>query len=109
MEEKETMEAETAEEAKAEEQTEEQEDKLIAISYILFEARQYKPGDILPAHNHEMVDAWIEAGTAKWGNVEQKEVKAKPVTAKPGLTGSAVPRSGEDMAGQVPKRPGRKK
>lgn len=77
--------------------------RLIAVSSILFESHLYKPGDELPTHNLEMNDAWIEAGTAEWRNVEtNKALKASPVSAAAGLPGSAIPSSGEDLIGRVP-------
>lgn len=40
--------------------------RLIALYPILFESHQYKVGDVLPASNEGMVEAWLKAGTAKW-------------------------------------------
>ncbi len=39
---------------------------LTALRPILYLARQYKAGDSLPVNNTEMVEAWIEAGSAEW-------------------------------------------
>jgi len=39
---------------------------LTALRPILYLARQYKVGDSLPVNNQEMVEAWIEAGSAEW-------------------------------------------
>lgn len=39
---------------------------LTALRPILYLARQYKAGDSLPVNNPEMVEAWIEAGSAEW-------------------------------------------
>lgn len=39
---------------------------LTALRPILYLARQYKVGDPLPVNNTEMVEAWIEAGSAEW-------------------------------------------
>lgn len=46
--------------------------RLIAIYPILYESRQYKVGEQLPANNHEMTEAWINAGTAKWDGLDEK-------------------------------------
>lgn len=86
------------------------EKELIAIGYILFEAHQYKPGDVLPASNHEMVEAWIESKTAEWREKQDETggMRARPSTAEAGMTGAAIPSSGEDeLIGKVPSR-GRK-
>ena len=39
---------------------------LIAKIPILYRSTQFKPGDILPADNSRMVEAWLEAGSAAW-------------------------------------------
>jgi len=79
--------------------------QLIAVYPILFESRQYNPGDRLPAHNRDMNEAWVENGAAKWKVIEaHTSVKANMVTAQPGLSGAAILSSGDDLAGQVPKR-----
>lgn len=86
------------------EPTEPEEKKhLIAVLPILFESRQYKPGDVLPAHNLEMLELWIENGAAKWMSAEQTNtMRARPVSATAGLPGRAVPSSREDLAGRIP-------
>lgn len=89
--------------------------KLIAVTSILYLCRMYKPGEKLPVNDPEMVEAWLEAGTAKWddGSGSKPEAsKAKPVTAEPGRTGSAVSsdaEDGEDLVGKVPETKARKK
>lgn len=87
--------------------------RLIALRYVLYLSHQYKPGDELPANNQEMVEAWVDAGSAIWkeGTTEENgTAKAKPATAQAGQTGTAVPAEGEDnLAGRVPQTPTRKK
>lgn len=39
---------------------------LTALRPILYLARQYKAGESLPVNNPEIVEAWIEAGSAEW-------------------------------------------
>ncbi len=39
---------------------------LVATCPILYLAKQYKAGERLPLNNQEMVEAWIEAGSAAW-------------------------------------------
>lgn len=67
--------------------------KLIATYPILYRATQYKIGQEIPADDSTMVQAWIDAGTAKWIDPDaqpepKKAAKAKPVTAEPGLPGT---------------------
>lgn len=50
--------------------SEEQAAVLMAVYPILYLSKQYRVGDILPAGDPEMVDAWLEAGTAAWMNKE---------------------------------------
>ena len=97
--------------------------ELIAKASILFESKLYGVGDKLPTHNATMIDAWIEAGTAVWvektvseqkseQEPEQKPVKAKLMTAEPGLAGQAVSsenETGENLVGKVPKTASRSK
>lgn len=40
-------------------------ERLIAKSAVLYQGRQYEPGEPLPAYDPLMVDAWLRAGTAK--------------------------------------------
>lgn len=39
---------------------------LKAITHILYNGRMYEPQEELPVDNIEMIDAWINAGTAIW-------------------------------------------
>lgn len=72
--------------------TEGEEKVLLAKTHILYHSRQYRPGDILPANDGGMVSAWLQSGTAAWVSAEAlQNVKAKPMTAIPGLTGTANP------------------
>ena len=111
--------------------------KLIACVPILHHTKIFQPGEKLPANYPELVEAWIEAGSAKWSKEAETEeppketgeppkdpeeppkteeepteepkaeVKAKPVTDQVGQTGTAIPSSGEDLAGRVPSTSGR--
>lgn len=79
---------------------------LIAVLPILFESHLYNPGDKLPCHNIDMVDAWIVCGSAEWKAPNaDKKVKVKSASAKPGMTGMAVPSGEEDLAGKLPVSP----
>lgn len=78
---------------------------LRAVSHILYQSRQYAPGQKLPANNLDMVKAWIDAGTAAWMGASSDPVRARPVTAVGGLAGEAVgPETGSegDLVGRVP-------
>ena len=78
---------------------------LRAVSHILYQSRQYAPGQKLPANNLDMVKAWIDAGTAAWMGISSDPVKARPATAVGGLAGEAVgPETGSegDLVGRVP-------
>ena len=91
--------------------TEEEEKKVcIAQTYILYNSTQYKPGDVLPANDPEMLAAWLEAGTAKWlDETVVNSMKAQSVTALAGMYGTAVSsdsEDGEDLVGRVPEMAG---
>lgn len=85
--------------------------KLIAVSSILFENRDYNPGDELPVNVPGFVETWIENGAAVWKDDEKskKVVKARQKTAEPGLPGDAYPSAGmgQDLAGKLPARKAR--
>lgn len=89
--------------------------KLIAKTPILFETKIYEIGSELPTKNPQMVESWLEAGTAVWINDEvptKSSVKAIPVTAESGLTGQALvseSEAGEDLVGKIPKTTARTK
>lgn len=40
-------------------------ERLIAKRAVLYQGRQYEPGEPLPAYDTVMVDAWLRAGTAE--------------------------------------------
>lgn len=81
--------------------------RLIAVFPILFENRNYKPGDELPTHNNGFVKEWLKNRTAIWQDDEKsrkQSVKAKPVTATSGLSGKSSFGLGEDLVGKPPSR-----
>ena len=91
---------------------------LVATCPILYLSHQYNEGDVLPASNEDMVDAWLQAGTAKWvdGSKSSAPEPAKAVMAcaEPGIPGSNVVSttaepSDEHLIGRVPKTGRRKK
>ncbi len=82
---------------------------LIAVSPVLLDNRDYRPGDELPMHNPELVEAWITNGAAVWqddGEEKKQAVKAKSVTAPVGRLGDACPSAGsdQDLVGKPPSR-----
>lgn len=90
-------------------------EKLIATSHILYLSKQYAPGDELPRNSKEMEQAWIDAKTAKLEDSEKveiveemqgkkKDAKATPKSAPAGMTGEAVPSTGDDLVGKPPKK-----
>ncbi len=86
--------------------------RLIAISSILFENRNYEPGDELPTHDAGFVEAWLENRAAVWKDREVPEgqaVKARQATAPAGLSGDAYPSAGQgqDLVGNPPARKAR--
>lgn len=86
--------------------------RLIAVYPILYLSQQYKVGDVLPANDIRMVEAWLGAGTAVWMAAAGKKPKAKPRTAESGLPGLAVfseAQEGGNLAGKVPQTVGRKR
>lgn len=76
---------------------------LTAVYPILYLSHQYNVGDLLPANDPDMTEAWLAAGTAAWVAEKQPDVKAKPKTAAPGLPGQAdASGTGNDLVGKVP-------
>lgn len=86
---------------------------LIAQTYILYNSKHYKPGDVLPANDPDMLAAWIEAGTADWVDARELEhEKVIPVTAVAGIYGSSTSSdsdNGENLVGRVPANASRSK
>lgn len=85
---------------------------LTAVYPILYLSHQYKVGDILPANDVGMVEAWLCAGTAVWMKPAGEKPKAKVKTAEPGLSGQAATsetEDGDDLVGKIPKTYGRKR
>jgi len=79
---------------------------LIARSRILVGFREYQPGESLPS-NHPDAQAWVNYGSAVWRGEDaalSTPVKAKLVTAEPGLPGLAVggEATGDELVGCVP-------
>lgn len=92
---------------------------IIALAPILYRGRDYRIGDSLPEDDPEMVNAWIEAGSAAESADAILEIimrraksgskqKAKQAAAKAGRAGKvdagASDLFGEDLTGIVPRR-----
>lgn len=79
--------------------------KLVAVSPILYQNKQYRIGDILPLDT-DMQELWIDCGSAvlkEEAEIKGKAVKARSVTAQAGLFGTAVnSESVENLVGRVP-------
>ena len=82
----------------------EEEMQLVAVLPILFESHQYAPGDVLPTHNSEMRELWLEGGAASWMPGKSKNLmRAQPIAALSGVSGLATPASAkEDLVGRLP-------
>ena len=80
--------------------------KLIALRPVLYLSHQYDTGDELPVTNQKMVNAWLEAKSAKAVEddyAEKKSPKAKPVTAEAGVVGKSNDGNDSELIGKIPK------
>ena len=84
--------------------------KILATRSVLYRSTQYRAGDVLPADNVIMVEAWLNAGSAvKVEDEETRDVpKAIPVAPPEGKAGTSSDGDPEARVGRVPKT-GRKK
>lgn len=102
----------TAEDTEDEPAEDTEKKELVAVYPILFHSHQYEVGEILPTNYPDMVQAWLDAGTAVWKGATKAAPKAKPATAEPGQPGVAVAsesENGDDLVGKVPKTTRRSK
>ncbi len=56
---------------------------LTAKRAVLYQGRMYEPGDVLPAGDSRMVEAWLQAESAEWTGVAQgaaQEAQGEPGT-----------------------------
>lgn len=88
-------------------------DRLIALADIQDHFTRYHAGDALP-EDAAAADAWVEAGTAMWVDVDYQPPawpKARQATAIQGLFGTAIggEQTGDDLVGRVPITPERKR
>lgn len=83
--------------------------RLIAVLPILFESRNYEPGDALPMNDIDMAAVWIKSGSAVMKDDREPApppAKASPAAAPAGMAGDAYPSvgSGVDLIGKPPPR-----
>lgn len=87
--------------------------KLKALRPVLYLAHQYDMGDELPVNNPDMVDAWLEAGSAEWRAegipIESSAPKAIPAAALAGQPGISDRGTEGDLTWRIPETPERKK
>ena len=87
--------------------------KLKALRPVLYLAHQYDRGDELPVNNPDMVEAWLEAGSAEWRTEEiptgPSAPKAVPAAALAGQPGISDRGTEGDLTGRIPETPERKK
>ena len=92
---------------------------LVATRPVLYRSIQYRAGDVLPADNVLMVEAWLDAGSAVTVEDEEtveapeapetpKAPKAIPVAPPEGKAGISSDGDPDARVGRIPKT-GRKK
>lgn len=63
-------------------------ERLIAKRAVLYQGRQYEPGEVLPAYDAIMVDAWLRAGSAEMvSDAKPEETPAGDDNGKNGQDG----------------------
>lgn len=70
--------------------------RLIATRSILYLNFMYKGGDELPFYDKATVDAWVDAGSAKWVDDDHETVKEKAedeILPPPAAPDTAEPQS----------------
>lgn len=80
---------------------------LTAMLPVLYRSTQYEPGDTLPADDAALVEAWLEAGSAKWLqdiDEAQPAQKAKLAMAEPGKPGLSSDGDPEALVGKPASR-----
>ena len=69
---------------------------LEAIKPILYASTQFQPGDMLPADNVLLADAWVKSGAAAW--ICEKENEKNICNAHVSPSGSDSPFAGRFLA-----------
>lgn len=70
-------------------------ERLIAKRAVLYQGRQYEPGEVLPAYDTIMVDAWLRAGSAEMVNDAAKPEES-PAGDDNGQDGLQDSQNGQD-------------
>lgn len=72
-------------------------ERLIAKRAVLYQGRQYEPGEPLPAYDPLMVDAWLRAGTAKMvSDAKPEETQAGDDNGQNGQDGLQNGQNGQE-------------
>ena len=72
-------------------------ERLIAKRAVLYQGRQYEPGEPLPAYDTVMVDAWLRAGTAEMvSDTKPEETPAGDDNGKNGQDGLQNGQNGQE-------------
>lgn len=72
-------------------------ERLIANRAVLYQGRQYEPGEPLPAYDPTMVDAWLRVGTAKM--VSDAKLEETPAGDDNGQDGQKETKDTQDGQG----------
>lgn len=77
-------------------------ERLIAKRAVLYQGRQYEPGEPLPAYDPLMVDAWLRAGTAKMvSDAKPEETTAGDNNGQNGQDGLQDGQNGQEGTGDT--------
>ena len=72
-------------------------ERLIAKRAVLYQGRQYEPGEPLPAYDTVLVDAWLRAGTAEMvSDTEPEETLAGDDNGQNGQDGLQNGQNGQE-------------
>lgn len=72
-------------------------ERLIAKRAVLYQGRQYEPGEVLPAYDAIMVDAWLRAGSAEMvSDTKPEETPAGDDNGKNGQDGLQNGQNGQE-------------
>lgn len=72
-------------------------ERLIAKRAVLYQGRQYEPGEVLPAYDTIMVDAWLRAGSAEMvSDAKPEEIPAGDDNGQNGQDGLQNGQNGQE-------------
>lgn len=81
---------------------------LEAIKPILYASTQFQPGDMLPADNVLLADAWVKSGAAAWIGEKENEKNAS-TRRSAAKTETREKAAGDEEKKEPPKNTTRKK